>query len=55
MFILAACFLGKDMTVSVCKTLNQYFYLNHSQPVFTCSKLTIETLQRGAKYVQSQQ
>ena len=24
-----------------------------SQPTFTCSKLTIETLEQGAKYVQS--
>ena len=24
-----------------------------SQPAFTCSKLTIETLERGVKYVQS--
>ena len=26
-----------------------------SQPVFTCSKLTIETLDQGVKYVQSYQ
>ena len=25
----------------------------HTQPVFTCSKLTIETLEQGVKYVQS--
>ena len=25
----------------------------HSQSVFTCSKLTIETLEQGVKYVQS--
>ena len=25
----------------------------HSKPVFTCSKLTIETLEQGVKYVQS--
>ena len=24
-----------------------------SQPAFTCSKLTIETLEKGVKYVQS--
>ena len=24
-----------------------------SQPTFTCSKLTVETLEQGAKYVQS--
>ena len=34
------------------------FYLSNlaeylSQPAFTCSKLTIETLEQGAKYVQS--
>ena len=30
--------------------------INHnpsSQPAFTCSKLTIETLEQGVKYVQS--
>ena len=26
-----------------------------TQPVFTCSMLTIETLQQGVKYVQNQQ
>ena len=26
-----------------------------SQPAITCSKLTIETLEQGVKYVQSQQ
>ena len=26
---------------------------NSSQPAFTCSKLTIETLEQGVKYVQS--
>ena len=26
---------------------------DHSQPAFTCSKLTIETLEQGVKYVQS--
>ena len=33
-----------------------YFYkkLNLTQPVFTCSKLTIETLEQGVKYVQSE-
>ena len=28
-------------------------YINYSQPAFTCSKLTIETLEQGVKYVQS--
>ena len=27
--------------------------IRHSQPAFTCSKLTIETLEQGVKYVQS--
>ena len=27
--------------------------LDHTQPAFTCSKLTIETLEQGVKYVQS--
>ena len=27
--------------------------LDTSQPVFTCSKLTIETLEQGVKYVKS--
>ena len=26
---------------------------NHSQPAITCSKLTMETLEQGVKYVQS--
>ena len=26
---------------------------DHIQPAITCSKLTIETLEQGAKYVQS--
>ena len=29
------------------------FCLNSSQPAITCSKLTIETLEQGVKYVQS--
>ena len=31
------------------------FFAHDSQPAFTCSKLTTETLEQGAKYVQSQQ
>ena len=27
--------------------------INQTQPAFTCSKLTIETLEQGVKYVQS--
>ena len=29
------------------------FRLLETQPAFTCSKLTIETLEQGVKYVQS--
>ena len=29
--------------------------LTSTQPVFTCSKLTVETLEEGVKYVQSYQ
>ena len=28
-------------------------HLDSTQPAFTCSKLTIETLEQGVKYVQS--
>ena len=28
-------------------------YLSHSQLAISCSKLTIETLEQGVKYVQS--
>ena len=31
----------------------QYFIAAAIQPVFTCSKLVIETLKQGVKYVQS--
>ena len=33
-------------------SLYLYFYVL-TQPAFTCSKLTIETLEQGVKYVQS--
>ena len=29
------------------------FKVNDTQPAITCSKLTIETLEQGVKYVQS--
>ena len=32
---------------------NCFISLNHTQPAFNCSKLTIETLEKGVKYVQS--
>ena len=41
-----------------CANFIDYFYWPgevYSQPAFTCSKLTIETLEQGMKYVQSQQ
>ena len=34
-----------------CQTV--YIILMPSQPAITCSKLTIETLEQGVKYVQS--
>ena len=30
-----------------------FSHLGYSQPAITCSKLTIETLEQGVKYVQS--
>ena len=36
---------------SFTKLINNIQY--QSQPTFTCSKLTIETLEQGVKYVQS--
>ena len=30
-----------------------YVYTIHTQPAITCSKLTVETLQQGMKYVQN--
>ena len=35
------------------KKLRQRFFSTYSQLTFTCSKLTIETLEKGAKYVES--
>ena len=32
---------------------SQSSYIKISQPTYTCSKLTIETLEQGVKYVQS--
>ena len=31
----------------------KFYHVVTSQPAFTCSKLTIETLEQGVKYVQS--
>ena len=37
-----------------CFSSNIFFYNGQApQPAFTCSKLTIETLEQGVKYVQS--
>ena len=37
----------------VAKGMNSNRSLVHYQPAITCSKLTIETLKQGVKYVQS--
>ena len=36
-----------------CSNDQTTYKINHTQPAFTCSKLTIETLEQGVKYVQS--
>ena len=41
---------NRNMNIWVIDTLNQLF---SSQPAIACSKLTIETLEQGVKYVQS--
>ena len=41
---------GHDRRISSKKTL---FKITKAQSAFTCSKLTIETLEQGVKYVQS--
>ena len=33
--------------------MSHLWFLGLSQPAITCSKLTIETLEQGVKYVQS--
>ena len=35
------------------KGILRYSWLRSSQPAIACSKLTIETLEQGVKYVQS--
>ena len=37
------------------RLLINWLYAYTPQPAFTCSKLTLETLEQGVKYVQSQQ
>ena len=43
------------MTLMVKRLVNdlRYLYVPYSQPAITFSKLTIETLEQGVKYVQS--
>ena len=35
------------------KEVSRVNFFNFTQPAFACSKLTIETLEQGVKYVQS--
>ena len=41
------------MAPTECTMNNMHKNFMHTQPAFTCSKLTIETLEQGVKYVQS--
>ena len=41
---------GGHGVLNSCKFFGNY---GHTQPVFACSKFTIETLEQGVKYVQS--
>ena len=43
-------FYGTSLTV---QNGNRLLNIDLSQPVIACSKLTIETLEQGVKYVQS--
>ena len=43
--------LNIDFTLKVLSQMG--LFLSNAQPAFTCSKLTIEALERGVKYVQS--
>ena len=56
-FIFYICYLKghKPINDKKCNKLfiNQRMKQKLSQPAFTCSKLTIETLEQGVKYVQS--
>ena len=43
-----------NVSIAECKQVNVYWIASNTcQPAFTCSKLTIETLKQGVKYVQS--
>ena len=41
------------LEISYLQSSELKIWSNLSQPVITCSKLTIETLEQGVKYVQS--
>ena len=49
---LSGTFFVDFLLPSRCETV-KHFTVKHLQPVFTYSKLTIETLEHGVKYVQS--
>ena len=44
---------GKDTNLSFLKNFIYLKWREALDPAFTCSKLTIETLEQGVKYVQS--
>ena len=47
-------FLTHSLTPPLTEEVRSCFYTRDwPQPAFTCSKLTIETLEQGVKYVQS--
>ena len=43
----------KNSFVTVACYTSNYFVFISSQPAITCSKLTMETVEQGVKYVQS--
>ena len=52
--------LVKQMTITILENREEFFFPqvkqfrnNYSQTAFACSKLTIETLGQGVKYIQS--
>ena len=51
----ATLFLLKSINVSMSPPTANFFNIgnNPSQPVITCSKLAMETLEQGVRYVQS--
>ena len=52
LLLLVNCFKVFSSSLFLVFSLEQLFYRT-SQPAFTCSKLTIEILEQGVKYVQS--